>query len=271
MVEVKIAQTGADLRDGLALGLHQIAHGAADQGVALAEASNAKIEIVMGGDNGFNHLFVQPEITSIADLRGRTVIVDDPDTAYTLQMVRALKEAGLDKNGYSMRKAGGTFRRVEVMLNDKTAAATTLNPPFSIRAQMAGLKDMGEMVKLWDRYQAQTGFVMKDWANANSGTLIRYIQAYIEGLRWAVDGRNKDEAVKLLADGLHVSSAIAAQTYEIAADAEGGLAKDAELDLGGFRNVLALRAELQGQWGGTPPPTDKYVNLHYYDRARAGL
>jgi hypothetical protein len=35
----------------------------------------------------------------------------------------------------------------------------------------------------------------------------------------------------------------------------------------GFRNVLSLRAELQGAWGGTPPLPDKYVELSYYQRA----
>jgi hypothetical protein len=39
----------------------------------------------------------------------------------------------------------------------------------------------------------------------------------------------------------------------------------------GFRNVLALRAELQGLWGGTPPLPDKYVDLSYYQRAFAAI
>jgi hypothetical protein len=36
-------------------------------------------------------------------------------------------------------------------------------------------------------------------------------------------------------------------------------------------NVLKLRAELEGQWGGHPPPADKYVDLSYYNAAMAGL
>jgi hypothetical protein len=34
----------------------------------------------------------------------------------------------------------------------------------------------------------------------------------------------------------------------------GGFEKDAQLDQEGFRNVLKLRAEVAGQWGGHVPP-----------------
>src|SRR3977135_886721 len=52
------------LRDGLAKGDHQIAHAAVDNAVAMAELAKADIAIVTGGDNGFNRIFVQPEIGS---------------------------------------------------------------------------------------------------------------------------------------------------------------------------------------------------------------
>ena len=39
----------------------------------------------------------------------------------------------------------------------------------------------------------------------------------------------------------------------------------------GFRNVLKLRAEIEGQWGDTPPPAEKYLDLSYYARALSGL
>jgi hypothetical protein len=49
------------------------------------------------------------------------------------------------------------------------------------------------------------------------------------------------------------------------------MAKDAKFDMAGFRNVLKLRAEIEGQWGGNPPPPEKYLDLSYYDRAIASL
>jgi hypothetical protein len=48
----------------------------------------------------------------------------------------------------------------------------------------------------------------------------------------------------------------------------GGFAKDAAFDLDGFKNVLKLRAEVEGSWGGHPPSPDKYYDSTYYN---AGL
>jgi len=39
----------------------------------------------------------------------------------------------------------------------------------------------------------------------------------------------------------------------------------------GFKNVLKLRAEIEGQWGGNAPPPEKYVDLSYYNRALSGI
>jgi hypothetical protein len=63
-----------------------------------------------------------------------------------------------------------------------------------------------------------------------------------------------------------VSGTLAAEAYELMRGS-GGYAPDARLDVDAFRNVLALRAEIEGQWGGTPPPPDKYVDLSYYTTA----
>jgi hypothetical protein len=35
----------------------------------------------------------------------------------------------------------------------------------------------------------------------------------------------------------------------------------------GFRNVLALRAEIEGQWGGKAPEPERFLDLSFYNRA----
>lgn len=260
------------LRDGLAKGDHQIAHAAVDNAVAMVELAKADVAIVTGGDNGFNHIFVQPEINAYADLRGKTVVVDAPNTAYALLLYKVLKDNGLNKGDYVVKPVGGTSARLEAMTKDKAnAAAGVLSPPFSFRAKAAGLKDMGATAKAIGSYQADGAFVMREWAKANSDTLVRYIKAYVEGRRWALDPANKAEAIALLADRLKLAPEVAAQSYALATDPVDGIARDAKFDMGGFRNVLKLRAEIEGQWGGNPPPPDKYIDLSYYDRALADV
>ena len=126
------------MREGLAHGRYQIVHAGVDNAVAMAEVAKIDIAIVMGGDNGFNRLIVQPEIKSYADLRGKTVIVDAPDTAFAFLMYEMLRKNGLNKGDYEVRPVGASFRRLDAMLKDKTAAAAMLNMPFTLRAAAQG-------------------------------------------------------------------------------------------------------------------------------------
>jgi ABC-type nitrate/sulfonate/bicarbonate transport system substrate-binding protein len=271
-VEVLNTPNSDVLRNGLAKDDHQIAHAAVDNAVAMVELAKADVAIVTGGDNGFNHIFVQPEINAYADLRGKTVVVDAPNTAYALLLYKALKDAGLNKGDYAVKPVGGTTARLEAMTKDKAnAAAAVLNPPFSFRAGEAGLKDMGTATKAVGAYQSDGAFVMRDWAKANSDALVRYISAYVEGRRWALDPANKAEAIALLSERLKLTPQVAALSYAAATDPAEGMAKDAKFDMAGFANVLKLRAEIEGQWGGKPPAPEKYVDLSYYDRALSGL
>lgn len=268
-VDVRMAPNSQELREGLAQGRHQIAHAGSDNAVALAELGGADIAIVMGGDNGWNHLFVQPDIASLADLRGKTVIVDAPNTAYALLLYKLLDKAGLRKGDYEVKAIGSTLTRLQEMQKNKAYAASMLNLPFSLQARRAGLKDMGAATETLGAYQATAGFVLRGWAQGNAETLARYIRAHADSLRWLYDPANKAEAVALLAEKLKLPPDVAEQAFAIATDPATGLARDAALDIAGFTNVLKLRAEVEGQWGGTPPPPEKYLDLSYRDKALA--
>jgi ABC-type nitrate/sulfonate/bicarbonate transport system substrate-binding protein len=270
-VEIKIAPTSDEMRNGLAEGRYQIVHGAIDNAVAMAEVAKADIAVVCGGDNGWNQLIVQPGIGAIADLRHKTVIVDAPNTAYALQLYDMLAQNGLKKGDYEVKVVGATFKRLEAIQGDRTIAASMLNPPFSVLAEKAGLKNMGSAVKAIGPYQATGGFVMRAWAKANEDVLVKYLQAYVEGVRWSLDPANKEQAVRLLMDRLKLAEDVATQAYALATDPAEGFAKDGKVDLEGFRNVLKLRAVHLGTWGGTPPAPEKYLDLSYYQKSFAGL
>ncbi|RAI43186.1 ABC transporter substrate-binding protein [Rhodoplanes roseus] len=265
-VDMKIAPNSDELRNGLADGRFQIVHAACDNSVAMVEMAGADAKIVIGGDDGMNRLFVQPEIGSVADLRGKTVAVDAVNTAYAFQLYEMLRLAGLERDkDYKTAVVGATMKRVDALLQDKTMAATMLNPPFSQRAAKAGLKDLGEATKTIGPYQASAGFVMAKWGRDNADTLSKYLSAYIDGVRWSTDPKNKAEAIKLVADNLKLPEDVATAGYEILI---ASMAKDAALDMKALENVLALRARHTGK--PTKPAAD-YVDLSYYQKAVAGL
>jgi ABC-type nitrate/sulfonate/bicarbonate transport system substrate-binding protein len=264
-VDLKFTVNSDELRGGLAEGKYQIAHSAIDNAFALKDKANADIAVVLGGDNSYNHLIVQPEIKSLAEVKGKTVVVDAINTAYAFQLYEMLKQKGVNKGDYEIKLAGGTALRLDAMLKDKNNVAGMMNPPFSTRAVKEGLKDMGTAAAALGAYQGTSAFVLRPWAQANSDTLVKYIQAYIEGWRWAFDPKNKAEVVKLLMERLKLTEEIATQAFD---DTKNDSSKDGAIDMKGVENVLKLRS----QWeGGAVASPDKYLDLTYYKKASAGL
>jgi ABC-type nitrate/sulfonate/bicarbonate transport system substrate-binding protein len=258
-------------RDGLANGEYQIIQTAADNCVAMVELDKTDAIIVVGGDNGFNHIIVQPEINQLSDLRDKTVVVDAPNTAFALLLYKALKDSGLNKGDYKVNSVGGTGERLAAMTGNKTNVAAIMGLPFIFSATAAGLKDMGSAYRSVGAYQSDSAVVMRQWATANRDSLVRYIKAVVEGRRWLLDPANKAEATQSLADKAKVPLDMAGKSYAMLSAPDGGYAKDAKFDMEGFRNVLKLRAEIEGQWRGNPPLTEKYIDPSYYDQAIAGL
>jgi ABC-type nitrate/sulfonate/bicarbonate transport system substrate-binding protein len=271
-LDVRITLTGSstELREGLAAGKYQIAHTAADNAVAMVELQHAEAVIVMGGDNSFNHLFVTPEIKTYQDLRGKTLVVDAPNTAFALVAYQMLADHGVKRGEYTVSLEGGTpVKRLAAMADNRIAQAGMLNLPYSVVAPSKGLHDLGSLTSAIGEYQGTTGFVLRPWADANRDTLVRYISAYIQAVRWIKTPTHKAEAVAMLVDHLKLAPEVAGQCYDIVANPTTGFARDAEVDLKGFENVLKLRAVVEGAWGGKPPAAARYLDLSFYNQAVA--
>jgi ABC-type nitrate/sulfonate/bicarbonate transport system substrate-binding protein len=230
------------------------------------EMAGKDVVIVSGGDGSMNEFLVQPEIKTVAELRGRTLLVDAPNTAYALQAKKLLLMHGLKAGDYTVKPVGGTALRVKALLA-KEGEAAIVNIPFSIDAKRQGAKSLGRTVDLLGPYQASGAFVMRAWANANGPVLERFIAAYVESQRWAMRPENRTEAAALLAGRLKLAQDVAEQTYDLLQEPKSGLQTDARLNPEGFKAVLALRAEIEGQWGGKPPAPERYLDLGYYERA----
>jgi ABC-type nitrate/sulfonate/bicarbonate transport system substrate-binding protein len=270
-IDLQFTPNSDDQRNGLADGKFEIAHGGVDNAVAMVEGAGRDVVIVLGGDSSMNEFMAQSDIASIADLRGRELLVDAPNTAYALQAKKILLNNGLKTGDYQLKLAGGTLFRYRAMVEKNEGAASILNVPFSIMAKQKGAKSLGRTIDLLGPYQATGAFVMRPWAAANAAVLERYIAAYVESLRWALAPANRAEAIGLLVKWLKIPQDVAEQTYDMARDPKFGFTPDAKFDLAGFKNVLALRAEIEGQWGGKPPAPERYFDTGYYERAMKAL
>jgi ABC-type nitrate/sulfonate/bicarbonate transport system substrate-binding protein len=267
-VEVEHTESSQAQRDGLAAGRFQIAQAALDNAVAMIEVAKRDVVIVSGGDSGMNEFFVQPGIASFADLKGRTIVVDAPDTAYALQAKKLLLRNGLKEGSdYTVKQVGAVVYRYKAMIEDRSNAGGILNLPFTVEAAAKGLKSLGRLVDLLGPYQAAGAFVMRPWARDHGPDLEKYLAGYIESLRWIRDTGNRAAAVDLLVEKLKLNRDIAERTYDLLIDPVSGFTPEAKFDVEGFRNMLALRAEIARKAETEAVAPERYVDLHYYDDA----
>ncbi len=267
-VQVSLTPNSQALRDGMAGGDFEIASSGVDNAVYMVDAGKADVVIVAGGDDSMNELMVRPEIHGYEDLRGKTVLVDAPNTAFAFQLYKMLDLNGVKRGDYTVVPKGGTPQRLAALKEDSANAASMLNLPWNILAEKAGFHSLGNAVKTIGPYQGTGVWVRRDWAEAHADTLVKYLQATIDGLRWARQPSSRAAAASILARHLKIDQDLAAAAIERAFAPGQGLAVDARLDLEAFRNTLKLRAEMEG---GTPAPPEKYLDLSYYERALSGL
>lgn len=267
-IEIQNTPNSDEQRAGLAAGSFEIAHAAVDNAVAMVESAGEDVVIVSGGDAGMNEFMVRAEIDSIEDVRGKVLAVDAPNTAYALVAKKILKVHGLLENrDYTVRLAGGTGPRSAAMVSDPQLAAGMINPPFAFTVLDKGLKSLGNQFSLLGPYQATGAFVLRQWGMANADVLARYLAAYIEGQRHVMNPANRADMIGLLTSSFKLATPVAEGTYEALVTPGSGLAPDARLNMEGFKAVLAIRAEMEGMWGGTPPAPEKYLDPSFYERA----
>src|SRR5258706_21183 len=219
-LQLSFTENSTKQREGLAAGEFDLVHSAVDNAVAMVETAKKDVVIVTGGDNGMNEFFVQADVRSFADLRGRKLVVDASNTAYAIQ------------------------------------------------AEQVGMKSLGNTVDILGPYQANGAYALRAWVGSHGALLERYIAAYVESLRWVRRLENQAPCVAILMDKLKIDRDVAERTYRLLVDPVRGFTPDAAFDTEGFRNLLALRAEIEG---GSAPQPEKYLDLSYYRRAIGAL
>jgi ABC-type nitrate/sulfonate/bicarbonate transport system substrate-binding protein len=262
-VETTFTKGSEQMRDGLARGDYDIAHGAVDNAVAMVEVAHDDVFIFMGLDQSFNKLVVRPEISTYEDLRGKIFGVDAPDTAFALIVYDILGRKGLSRVDYKVLPIGATRFRLETLIEGKCDFAM-LNLPFNVFAEQAGLRILDDPIKVIGPYQSVGGFTRRDWAARHRDVLVHYIAAYIEGLRWSLDPRNRPAASLLMQDKMQLDGKVAEKCLDEMLDRDSGFAVDATLNHDGMATLLALRARFTNS---AVMPVSRYVDETPYRAA----
>src|SRR6267378_2575684 len=173
-LQLSFTENSTKQRDGLAAGEFDLVHSAVDNAVAMVEVAKKDVLIVTGGDSGMNEFFVQAYVRSFADLRGRKLVVDAPNTAYAIQAKKILLKHGLkDGTDYTVVPVGRGELRLKAMADNKDYAAAVLNLPFTIQAEQLGMKSLGNTVDILGPYQANGAYALRAWVGSHGPLLDR--------------------------------------------------------------------------------------------------
>jgi ABC-type nitrate/sulfonate/bicarbonate transport system substrate-binding protein len=269
--EYLVRPSSESLRSDLAAGKGDVAFLAVDNDVAMVDSAGVDVVIVMGAESSENEIIAQPGTKSIADLRGRTLLVDATNTAYALELKKVLLLNGMHPGkDYELKPVGSTPFRLQAMRENKDYAAAVMNPPYSIVAKQGGMVSLGSMRKLLGADLDRGTFALRSWARANSDLLVRYLAAYIEGQRLLMAPANRQQVLELVMKESNLPEATASDWYD-AMVRNGGYAKDAAFDVEGFKKTLQLRAEVEAGGNGSAPAAEKYYDLSYYRAALAKM
>jgi ABC-type nitrate/sulfonate/bicarbonate transport system substrate-binding protein len=257
-------------REGLANGTFDIVQSSVDNAIDMIDVRHQDVVIVAGGSDSLNELMVRPELTTYDDLRGKTFVIDAPDSAYVFVLYRLLALKGLQRTDYHTLPIGACTERLAAMQQDPVnRAAALFNAPCDRLLERSGFKSWGRVTDVIGPYQGDGTFVMRKWANAHPDILVGYLEGLIEGYRWAANPANHEEAVNLLTEALKIDHDLAAHAIGSGIGPKGGLTPDLKLDPASFRNTQQIRVDAVG--GTVNPNIERYYDPSYYERAIAAL
>lgn len=260
-VEITPTPNSTEQMRGLGAGRWDIASTAFDNVLAWSGREGAEIAAVTQVAQGILlPVYVRPEIRGWQDLRGKRLAVDAVDTAYALVLRRILLAHGLDlkKGDFELVPAGATGARLDSMNRGETFAAI-LNPPWDTKAEASGHKRFGDHREVLPNYPGGVFAVSQGWARSHRQDLVKFLRAWVAGVRWANEPSHREEVIKLIAGEERLSP-------EAAAGRLAQLPKDGTMDPAGLQSVLDLRT----QFGFAPPmgaDLKRYYDLGYYQAA----
>jgi ABC-type nitrate/sulfonate/bicarbonate transport system substrate-binding protein len=221
---------------------------------------------VMGVHSGMNSIVTTPEIKSYADIKGKIVAVDAPNTGYAFVIFRLLEEKAGLKLGrdYSILPVGNTHLRMDAMREGRAVAAV-MGGPSDQEAAEEGYNILSDCAAELGGYQGSVYGVRRAWMAENGETLQRFIRAIVEAHGRVYEDKATSKAV-LMQRIKGLSDKGAEQLYVSLTAGKGGLARKAEIDLPGMATVLSMRTAY-GEPKLTLTDPLKYLDLRPYKQA----
>lgn len=213
-------------------------------------------------------LYGARDISSIAQLRGKTLAGVSSKYGSTLALRMVLTDAGLPDDAYRVTETGGTLQRFEALRNG-TAAATLLSPPTNAQARAAGFSLLASLPDLYPNFLYSSLQVNTNFARDNRAAIVSLLRADIRAQQWIYDPSNKARAIALLANADGMSQADATSCYVDMVETHQVFCRAGEIGPAFLTDLVTGLSRL-GDIGPRLGPND-YLDPSFVDEARTQL
>jgi NitT/TauT family transport system substrate-binding protein len=193
-------------------------------------------------------LFGQKSITSLKELKGKTVSIGGPKDVTHIYLDRMLEPNGIKDSDVDLVFAGASSARLTALESGAVDAAI-LTSPYNFTAAAGGFPIIGRTADyITDLPQGGTT-VNRNWAAGHMDTVRRFLVAFQQGVDWFRDRRNRDEAINILVTTGNLKPEEVAKSYDFFRNGEffepTGVVSKAKLD--SVTNVLQQLGDLPGK------------------------
>jgi NitT/TauT family transport system substrate-binding protein len=217
-IDIIFAQSNASVIQQLAAGSYNIAPSAGVVDPIRANDKGAPVAVVRIVIQAPPYaLLVKPEIKTMADLKGKTIIVGGAKDITRIFTERMLATGGLKTGDYDLVYAGATSARFSALKSGAVDAAL-LTMPFNFFAETAGYTSLGFTFDVLPDMPFAVMAVNREWATAHADVLKRFLDAYTKGVAWFDDPKNRAAAVKMQVDISKVQQADVEKAYDFLHD-----------------------------------------------------
>ena len=263
-VKIEVYDGSEKIFHDLRAGTHQIALASIESVIAEAYKGGT-LRIVAGIAKRPPHFIIaQPEIKTLADLKGKTIGVVSMHEGTTFFVADIAKAGGFALGDVKVEAVGGSPTRARLLKERKIDMG--LQPyPLSYEAEAQGFTNLGAMAKLVPDYQFVSVMVDENWASKNRRVLAGFLKALRRGTEYMF--AHPDESAELGAKELRTSPAFARRALEDTLSMD-IMARDLSLTDASLRRVFSIMQQAGVLGRDLPFEPAKFVDESYLAESR---
>lgn len=268
-VQQAIAGSSAGSAQQLASGSAELASVSTTQAVEAILGGAPIVEVLRNVTTTPYTVFGRKGLTSIEQLRGKTIMVGGPNDITRVFMDKILAAHGVKPDDYTYTYAGGPAERYAALVSG-AVDATLFNPPVTFRAIDDGYPILDEVVKYFPNFPTNGLATRVDWAQSHRDQLIAFMRGFQQGVRWVYNPANRARAVQMLEEVDNITPDVASRTYDLFVQRGHLLSRTGRFERNDFAQVIDTLI-LTKQIASPPPPPDRFYDNSYIDAANTQL